>query len=647
MKLKQMQEYMAQMAEEDRKIRSIEVEGESMEETLDQASLELGIPVRDLEFEVHERGGKGFWGVGKNKWRLRVYEKAKKVKLPGDEEESFEGLDLDLKPIEVVENTNGEAFVRITQDGVFLKVSNPTGKGLKVTEKQALDAIRARSVVDFDAALTAKIVRRADDEYVRIGTVDYNPMNDSTMTIEISEDEMKAFMEVKQPGPGGTDITYENMVSILENNGVKYGIKEDMLKRFEDYPEYNDPVLAAEGKFPENGADAKVVYNFKLEAAAPNFKEKDGRIDFKELDLIENVVAGQILSRKVALEQGSDGRTVTGRTLPAKAGRDTEISIGKNVKLSEDRLTALAELNGQVTLLGGKINVEPVYTVSGDVNLHTGNIIFLGSVIIKGSVEDGFTVKASGNIEVNGSVGKCNLDADGDIIVYQGILGKNMGKVNSSRSVYAKFIEHAHVEAVDNVVANEGILHSFIDANKKIICQGRRASIVGGRLRAAEEIIAKNLGSIAGAETILEVGYDPQSKEKMVELESSNREIMKKLEELELNIKTLANLKKVQKKLPEEKEKYYEDLIEKRAKALAEVEAINKGKEQIKERLASIKLTGKVSASEKVFAGVRVFIKDAFLEVRNEFKSVTFVLENNMVKVTKYEEPEEDYTRGI
>ena len=33
------------------------------------------------------------------------------------------------------------------------------------------------------------------------------------------------------------------------------------------------------------------------------------------------------------------------------------------------------------------------------------------------------------------------------------------------------------------------------------------------------------------------------------------------------------------------------------------------------------------------------------MKIRNEFKNVTFVTEMNEVKVTKYEELEEDYTK--
>ncbi len=258
--------------------------------------------------------------------------------------------------------------------------------------------------------------------------------------------------------------------------------------------------------------------------------------------------------------------------IPAQKGKDCDLAVGKNVKLSEDGLSALAEINGQVLLLGGKINVEPIYTVPGDVNLRTGNILFLGTVVVRGNVEDGFSVKAAGNIEVFGSVGKCTLDAEGDIVVHQGIAAKTEGKVRCGKSLYSKFIEHAHVDAGENVVVTDGIVHSHVDANKMILCQGKRAQIVGGRLRASEEINSKILGSVAGTETLLEVGYDPRSKERLVALESARREVEKALEEVELNIKTLETLQKVQKKLPPEKAQYLTEQSEKRSQLLRQLE---------------------------------------------------------------------------
>ncbi|MBN1410609.1 MAG: FapA family protein [Spirochaetales bacterium] len=643
--LTQLREYMLKQSEKDRKNKSVQVTGETIDEALRNASIELGLPVTKLKYEILQKGNKGMFGVGKRDWTLIAYEAFLEEEL-ANVADNF--ISDNIINAEEKKDVNGEAFVKLTHDGVFLKVTKPVGKGLVVQEKRALEKIERRGVVKFDVNLVAKVVRRAEGRYIRVGEFDYNPANDSAMSIDILEMEMKSYIEVSAPRLGGADLTYENMVGILKNNGIVFGIKEDTLKKFEDYPEYNMQILAAEGAKPVNGRDAQIVYYFNTDRNSIKLKEEDGRVDFKELNLIENVVAGQVLAKKIPPEKGEEGRTITGKVLPAKPGKDINIPVGKNVKLSEDGTTVISEINGQAILLNGKINVEPVFTVSGDVNLQTGNILFLGTVIVKGSVLDGFSVKAAGNIEVKGNVGKCILDAEGDVIVHQGILGKDGGNVKSGKSIFAKFIEHARVEATEYVYVNEGILHSFVDANKKIICQGRRASIVGGRLRASEEINAKHLGSIAGTETILEVGYDPASKARLAELDSKLVPLKKELDEIELNIKTLMNLKKVQRKLSEEKEEYLEELNSKRIDVQTQIQVINTEMEDIRSHLVTLKKDGKISASEKVFPGVKLYIKDSYLEVKNEFKFVTFLLEHSNIRITKYEPIEEEFKkRGV
>jgi hypothetical protein len=448
---------------------------------------------------------------------------------------------------------------------------------------------------------------------------------------------MKAVIVVMEPGPGGADVSVDYLRSFLQSKGVVFGIKEEALPEFESSPRYGRPVVVAEGTKARDGADARIVYNFKGQRDAVKLKERDGRVDFKDISRVENVVVGQVLASKIPAEPGQPGQTVTGKQIPAEKGKDCDLSVGKNVKLSEDGLSALAETNGQVLLLGGKINVEPIYTVSGNVDLRTGNVLFLGTVVVRGNVEDGFSVKAAGNIEVFGSVGKCTLDAEGDIVVHQGIAAKTEGKVRCGKSLYSKFIEHAHVDAEENVVVTDGIVHSFVDANKMILCQGKRAQIVGGRLRASEEINSKILGSVAGTETLLEVGYDPRSKERLVQLETTRRETEKSLEEVELNIKTLETLQKAQRKLPPEKAQYLSEQSEKRSLLLGQLEETTKEIASINSYLASLNTIGKISASERAFPGVKLAIKNASLAVRTEFKFVTFFLQGGEVKVTKYE----------
>jgi uncharacterized protein (DUF342 family) len=644
--LEQLQEYMLRQSEEDKKNRTISVQGESIPDALKRASIELALPVRRLEYEVVEKGAPGVMGIGRRPWKLHVYEKSRVVKTSAeDEEEARRRAAEEAEEQEKPKEAPGEVFVRIGNDGVLLKVTKPQGRAPRATEIMALEKLSLRGVTGFDAGLVSKVVKHADGEYVRVADIDYNPSHDSTASLDITDGEMKAVIVVTEPGPGGADISADFIRSFLQSNGVIHGIREDLLAEFEDSPRYGRPIVVAEGTRAKDGDNARIEYNFTRERDGVTLREKDGRIDFKDISKVENVVAGQLLARKIPAGPGEPGYTVTGTMSPARKGKDCEILIGKNVKLSEDGLSALAEINGQVLLLGGKLNVEPIYTIGGDVNLHTGNVLFLGTVIVRGNVEDGFSVKAAGNIEVFGSVGKCVIDAEGDIVVHQGIAAKTEGKIRCGKSLYSKFIEHAHVEAGEYVVVTDGIVHSMVDANKMILCQGKRAQIVGGRLRASEEINSKILGSVAGTETLLEVGFDPRSKERLVQLDEEKRQIEKALEEVDLNIKTLETLQRVQKKLPEEKAQYLTEESEKRSQLLARLEETIKEIGTINSYLSSLNTIGKISASERVYPGVKLAIKTAALAVRSEFKYVTFFLQGGEVKVTKYEAFDEELMR--
>jgi len=624
---------MREQLEADRKVKAVRARGETLEEALRQASIELEVPVKRLEYEILQQGSKGMMGVGRKEWAILAYEAVEELSAsavsPGRVEE--------MSSAEVVQDRDGEVFVRLAGDGVFVKVTRPSGRGARVPERRAVEKLSLRGVASYDAAVLSEVVRHADGEYIKIGDYSFNPASQASLFVDIAEGEMTAYMTVTPPGPAGAELMGDEIRGLLRSHGVVHGVLEDALESFADYPVYNERILVAQGTRPLNGADAEILYNFNVSHEQVQFKEKNGRVDFKDLNLVENVEAGQILARKKPREEGVQGMTVTGKTLPARPGRDVAIEIGKNVKLSDDGMNAIAAIDGQVLLVAGKVNVEPVYTVEGDVNLKTGNILFLGTVFVKGNVEDGFTVKAAGNIEVMGSVGKCMLDAEGEIVVHQGILGKNEGRVRAGKNLAAKFIEHARVEAEENVLASDGIIHSFVDANQRIICQGKRAAIVGGRLRAADGIHAKTLGSVAGTETIVEVGFDPRKKERLAVATARKQELEKSLEELVRNISTLQNLKKVQKEMPEEKARNLEELNEQRSVLLEELEGINKEVSDLTNEMLGQKSGGKVSASDRVFPGVKIFIKNESLVVRNEFRTVTFVLQDKEIRMSKYE----------
>jgi uncharacterized protein (DUF342 family) len=641
-----LQKIMADRLATDRSVQSVEAVGPTLEAAVSDAAALLDIPARHLEYEVIEKGAAGFWGMGKKDWRIRAYEKIslarkKRQQALVDEEISSN--------VVVVEDKDGEVFVHFKSGGdVMLKVTASLGQGRKASEVYAMHFLQDRKADKIDAALVHKTINEASGVYVKVAEFEHKSYNDSVVYVEISEDEMSGLIMATPAGDGGCDVAYETYITTLKQSHVVHGIKEDFLRHFVDQPVYNEKIEVAHGTEPVHGKHACMQYNFETDLQKVRLREgSDGKIDFKELNVIQNVVENQPLAVKIPPEKGTPGYTVTGRMLDADDGKEISMPVGTNVHVSEDGTTILANINGQVIVTNGLVNIEPVYTVDGGVNLKSGNIDFRGTVMVNGDVEDSFSIKADGNIEVNGSVGKADLEAEGNIIIHQGVNGKGEGRIHAAKSIWARFIQNANINAGDMVVASDGIINSNIVATNRIICQGKRASIMGGKLRAGEEINAKSLGNpTSGTETVCEVGYDPKSKEELERLQMEKENANKILDDIKPTIQTLSNTKQQRKSLPEDKETILQDLITKRDLLTTDLKKIDEGLKKIQEYLNSLKSRGKVSASQKIYPGVKIIIRDAREEVHAEHKAATFILEDGLIRATKYEEPDERVKQG-
>jgi uncharacterized protein (DUF342 family) len=641
-----LQQLMKNQLEEDRHIHTVDTGGPTLEAALSEAGTLLDLPVRHLEYEVIERGFSGFFGTGKKNWKIRAYGRSTEsvTKTGGlggvTSEEEIAAT--------VTVNKQGEVFVRLSPEGALLKVNAPAGSGKAVTVEMAMLALADRNVNDIDEKLVHTVVQKAEGEYIRVGGFTRNYSHDSSIRVEIIDQDMKANIIVEPPGQGGCDLSSDIIENTLRNNShIVVGIKKDVIDSFIDHPVYKIPVLVAEGIKEVNGKNASIEYLFKTNSKVQLRENREGRVDFKDLQIIQNVVENQPVAKKIPAEEGVKGRTVRGAYLPAKDGVDIPLPLGKNVHASEDGMMILADINGQVMLASGVVSVEPIFLIQGNVGLKTGNIIFLGNVIVTGNVEDGFSVKAAGNIHIKGTVESAELEAEGEIVVGQGISGKTTGTVKAGKAIWARFIENAIIEAGTMVVVSDGIINSQVDANKRIVCQGKRARIVGGRLRACEEINAQVIGSSAGGtETICEVGIDPKIKEVLEQLASQKALREKELESVQAEIQGLINIKAQRKSLPEDKEFLLSELMDQRNSLVSELLKINNEINKQQEAQDSIQTKGRVSASNMIYPGTKIIIRDVVQDIRSDYRSVTFVLEDGLIRAGKYEEPDEEVKKG-
>lgn len=641
---------MKKLLDVDESLRYVDVLADTLDEALADAAVQLDTRVSLLEYEVIERGSKGFLGFVKKNWKIRAYEVTSSVtkKKKSNSDDIFD--DDDLENVEVIQDKDGVFYVRHFASQLHLKVILPVGKGEEVNIKDVLGQLNRSDTVKIDESTVKNAVKSGtNNEYIVVGQYQHNPAGDALLTVEISSDEMHGTITVSSPAIGGADISADQIRRALQTQGVVAGISEEKINEFVDSPVYGVPFEVASAELPVDGKNAYISYNFETDKSKLKMKESaSGQVDFKELNRIQNVVEGQPLAQKMEPERGKAGKTILGRYLEAKNGKDINLPLGKNVYVDTDGKTICASINGQVVLNGDKISVEPVYLVEGDVSIKTGNITFLGTVIVKGCVDDGYEIKASGNIEIAGTVGRCKLEADGNIIVNQGIMGRDEGYIRAGKSLWAKFIQNTKVDVEEYVYVSDSIMNSDVTCNKKVFVQGKRAAIVGGHIFATEEIYTKNIGSAGGgSETILEVGYDPRAKNRLDELQERQSVLLRELDELDLDIKHLEEQKKVRRTLPHDKEEMLINFTARKKEIVSESDEMSKEIQEIQEHLKELKVIGKISASGTVYAGVKIYVRDVKEEIRTDVKQVTFYYENGFVRHGKYESPSPEDAKRV
>ncbi|MEY8745031.1 DUF342 domain-containing protein [Paenibacillus tundrae] len=342
------------------------------------------------------------------------------------------------------------------------------------------------------------------------------------LSIFLSEDKSKAYLEVTKIEDGFT-CTLDDLEQYIDSKGIKYGILRDALLSFASHPEtyLNTQCKIAEGIAAVAGEDGYIMVLVDMEDSNERRPQEseDGTVDYKEVKRLNNVRSGQIIAKQIPPTEGEVGKAVTGVEIPFRPGKEARFKVGKNVVVNPDGTAMYAALDGLVTKTeGNKLNVFPVYEINGDVDYKIGNIDFVGTVVIRGNVLTGFKVKAAGDIRVVGGVEGAELESGGSIEITGGIIGYNKGHVQAGHNVKCSFIQECYVDAGEDVLVSQSIMHSNIRAGRQVICAGTKGLIVGGTIQAGEKVSARIVGNSMSTVTTIEVGVLPRLRNELNDL---------------------------------------------------------------------------------------------------------------------------------
>lgn len=604
------------------------LEGKDLNQLIEEGLKKLNKKKEEVSIDILQEG-KTLMGISVKEYKIKITNKNT------DEKQIQDLNDLQLeKTLGIIgEASSNYSFeIKYLDDGVYLAVHENASSNEIIT-KRIMNRVERKKIESPDLDIISETIKERKGQLVKFAPQQTEKLGNSDVIVNITDQDMQAYMTLLPP-LGGKDLTFEEALEKIKEK-IKYGLFDEEVRTIVKNKIYNKRVLIAKGKEETDGKDGYIEYNFNTSKSSKRVTLlEDGSVDFRNLNLIQNVKEGDTLAVMIPPVKGVRGFTVSGRILNPKEGKVVVLKYGKNVKLSDDGLNLIAGCDGQVSIEGGKVTVHEIYLVPANVDNSTGNIHFNGMVRIRGNVMTGFKVQSEGDIEVNGVVEAAFLRSGGNVVLKRGMQGHNNGKLVAQGEIVAKYIENATLVSQGDIKA-EAIMHSIIVSNGNIEVAGKKGLLVGGVCKAKYEVHAKTIGSAMFTTTEIEVGVDPNLKAECEKIKNQIYDTEAHIDKLDKSILLLDRLRKNNRISPEK-----EQLL---VKCLSDRNTLNNRIGDLRQDLQDLESEidtlskGRVKVKDVVYPGVKITIGNSIMFIKKEYKNCTFYEEDKDIKIGPYE----------
>nr|MBF0222132.1 DUF342 domain-containing protein [Desulfobulbaceae bacterium] len=431
---------------------------------------------------------------------------------------------------------------------------------------------------------------------------------DGQFVVKVSKDKLQAFVSLKDPKSGLTldDVDVNALMADVRQSGVNFGVLGS------PQPREDGTFCVARGVNVVHGENARVkAYVKPCVVRVPKMKESSSiaKVDFRELGSIVNVPKDKLLLEKISPTAGTPGKTVLSEVLSPKAGKDVTVKVGPGVRLSEDGMKAYSEVEGKYMLADGKAAVMTEHLMSGDVDMSTGNIVFVGErITVNGSVQPGFPGKCKKDVDIAmGVQNSASIIAGGEIVIKGGVIGDEI-VIQCWGDVKADFVENVgRIEVKGSLHVSDTIIQANVHVGKDVIVTGGKGILIGGKYIVGGSLHAKAIGSEAEVTTEIAVGINPELEERKQHLAKEKQLWPAKMNEIIKNTTALKKQQKDEGGLPPDKMELLKKLNSNLPEVMAKVNELTEKEEALEVELD--KATNEsVYVYGTVFPGTRVSI---------------------------------------
>lgn len=452
------------------------------------------------------------------------------------------------------------------------------------------------------------------------------PVNlDGSAEVKISDDSMYVYLDV-YPSVGENPIpSLEDILTKINNLGVTVKIEKELIsQKLQEVENEKIKVLnvcVAKGKLPVNGTNGRIENR-------TNKKEQLENLDFGEFHRVNPVISvkdGDTIAIIHPPTEGEAGFNVFGKEVLPVPGKEFLVKLGQNTKYSEENNNhIIAKIDGFLNFTDSSISITDTFTVRGDIDFKSGNIISKGSLKVLGNVNNEFTLKLTKDIEIGGYVGDATIESGQNIKIRGGFLGKGKGIIKAEGDIEIKFVENQTVYSRGSLILGKEALNAQLYVKNKIYTKGTKAVIVGGHAIAGDSVEVYSLGSSSESETIIEVGFDYRKRNSILNNKEAQIKLRQNLEEVDKKILEFAQMKRLNDQFREK----VKILADEHKRLIAEIENLKVVNLKITNEIY-VPTSSKISIGGPIYPGVKIGINGRFFIVNEPMRSKSFFLSND------------------
>lgn len=206
-------------------------------------------------------------------------------------------------------------------------------------------------------------------------------------------------------------FTKEEIKEALRNNGITFGIKEDVIDELIT-KEIVEGTTIAEGIKTIDDVGDRINIFFAEETKAKEHDDLD-KVDYRNFYDIANVESNQPLGEIIQGSEGKDGVDIFGKVKKRKTFNKINLKVGEGCYIKDNKV--YSSIAGRPCVKGGVFYVYKVFNQDMDVDVKSGNIHFIGDVHIRSNIKDGMTVSAGNTLIVEKNVEGAFLTSKGEM----------------------------------------------------------------------------------------------------------------------------------------------------------------------------------------------------------------------------------------